>query len=81
MGDLLLKWDKAREDKGKHIKFQSLWIEPFTIHENLGQHMYHIHSLDERIDSLLVNDQDKELFSMMIWGCSLHYVGSFSLFV
>lgn len=42
VGDLILKWDKAHEDKGKHKKFQSLWIGPYTVHENLGQYMYRL---------------------------------------
>jgi hypothetical protein len=29
VGDLVLKWDKVNEPKGKHSKFQSLWIGPF----------------------------------------------------
>lgn len=42
VGDLVLKWDKPHEDKGKHTKFQSLWIGLYTIHEKLGQHTYHL---------------------------------------
>ena len=33
IGDLILKWDKAHEEKGKHIKFQRLWLGPFQIIE------------------------------------------------
>eukprot|EP00253_Pinus_taeda_P027377 PITA_27377 len=29
VGDLVLKWDKAHEDKGKHTKFQKMWLGPF----------------------------------------------------
>ena len=29
--DWVLKWDAIRKDKGKHIKFESLWIGPFVI--------------------------------------------------
>jgi hypothetical protein len=31
LGDLVLKWDAPRQDKGKHGKFESLWIGPFQI--------------------------------------------------
>ena len=55
VGDLVLKWDKSHEDKGKHMKFQSLWIGSYTIHEKLGPHTYHLQSLDGRIDNLPVN--------------------------
>ena len=31
VGNLVLKWDTVRKDKGKHGKFDSLWIGPFVI--------------------------------------------------
>jgi hypothetical protein len=31
LGDLALKWDAPKKDKGKHDKFESLWIGPFKI--------------------------------------------------
>ena len=31
VGDWVLKWDIVRQDKGKHGKFDSLWIGPFVI--------------------------------------------------
>ena len=36
IGDLVLKWDKAHEDKGKHTKFQKMWLGPFQIFEKIG---------------------------------------------
>jgi hypothetical protein len=30
-GDLVLKWDAARQEKGKHDKFEALWTGPFVI--------------------------------------------------
>lgn len=33
VGDLVLKWDKAHEEKGKHTKFHKLWLGPFQIVE------------------------------------------------
>ena len=29
LGDLVLKLDKAHEEKGKHTKFQRMWLGPF----------------------------------------------------
>ena len=29
IGDLVLKWDHLHDEKGKHTKFQPLWIGPF----------------------------------------------------
>ena len=34
IGDLILRWDSRREDKGKHGKFHNLWCSSF--------HMAHI---------------------------------------
>ena len=31
VGDWVLKWDAVRKDKGKHAKFDYLWIDPFVI--------------------------------------------------
>lgn len=62
VGDLVLRWDKPYEDKGKHTKFQSLWIIPFIVRENLGQHTYHLQSLDRKIHTLHVNGQDLKYY-------------------
>ena len=32
IGDKVLKWDSRREDKGKHGKFDNLWLGPYLIH-------------------------------------------------
>ena len=29
MGDLVLKWDHPHDEKGKHTKFQQLWVGSF----------------------------------------------------
>lgn len=34
--DLVLKWDKVHEDKGRHKKFQKLWLGPFHIFEKIS---------------------------------------------
>ena len=31
VGDWVLKWDTVSQDKGKHGKYDSLWIGPFVI--------------------------------------------------
>eukprot|EP00253_Pinus_taeda_P022666 PITA_22666 len=36
IGDLILKWDKTHEEKGKHSKFQRMWFGPFQIAEIIG---------------------------------------------
>jgi hypothetical protein len=44
--DLVLKWDKAHEGKGEHIKFQNLWLGPFVISEKLGPSSFRLHNLE-----------------------------------
>ena len=36
VGDLVLRWDVRRAEKGKHAKFYPLWFGPFKI-VNLGR--------------------------------------------
>ena len=31
MGDMVLKWDARRDEKGKHWRFDNLWFGPFKI--------------------------------------------------
>ena len=57
VGDLVLKWGKAHEEKGKHTKFQRLWLGPFQIIEKIGPSTFILQDLSGRIDSLPVNGQ------------------------
>jgi len=67
VGDLVLKWDKSHEEKGKHTKFQSLWIKPFVVCDKIFHHTYCLKSLDGKMDSLPVSGQDlKKIFSIAI---------------
>ena len=47
IGDKVLKWDSRREDKGKHGKFDSLWMGPFTIQAVQGNNTYFLKNLDD----------------------------------
>eukprot|EP00253_Pinus_taeda_P010665 PITA_10665 len=55
VGDLVLKWDKAYEDKGKHTKFQKMWLGPFQICEKIGHSTFMLQDLSGLRDSLPVN--------------------------
>jgi hypothetical protein len=57
VGDLVLKWDKANELKGKHSKFQNLWLEPFQVDEKIGVGTYQLQNLEGKLDALPVNGQ------------------------
>ena len=51
VGDLVPKWDKEHEDKGKHTKFQFLWLGPFIITEKLGPSTFRLQTLEGDIDN------------------------------
>ena len=55
--DLVLKWEKAHEEKGKHTKFQRMWLGPFQIVEIIGQSTFMLQGLAGKRDSLPVNGQ------------------------
>jgi hypothetical protein len=54
--DLVLKWDAPRQDKGKHSKFDALWIGPFRISEVFSNNTYRLQDLEgEEVLSSPVN--------------------------
>ena len=53
--DLVLRWDKAHEDKGEHTKFQRLWLGPYFIAEKLGPNTFRLKTLQGHLDTLPVN--------------------------
>jgi hypothetical protein len=62
-----LKWDKAHEEKGKHTKFQKLWLGPFQIIEKVGLSTYILQTLEGEKKFFLVNGQIlKKYFSLKI---------------
>ena len=42
IGDLVLKWDAPKQDKGKHNKFEALWMGPFRISETFSNNTYRL---------------------------------------
>jgi hypothetical protein len=46
IGDLVFKWDAPRQDKGKHNKFDALWIDPFKISEIFSNNTYGLQDLE-----------------------------------
>ena len=47
VGDLVLKWDRENKPKGKHSKFQNLWLGPFQVADKIGAGTYRLHNLRE----------------------------------
>jgi hypothetical protein len=46
LGELVLKWDAPRQDKGKHGKFKSLWISPFKISEVFPNNTFRLQNME-----------------------------------
>ena len=55
IGDLVLKWDKASEAKGKHSKFQKICLGPCEISEKIRDVTYRLQSLQGNLENLPVN--------------------------
>jgi hypothetical protein len=58
LGYLILKWDRSNEPKGKHYKFQNLWLGPFQITRNIGVGNYQLQNVRGETDAHPVNGQD-----------------------
>ena len=56
VGDLVLKWDHPHDEKGKHTKFQQLWVGHFLIAAKLGAQLtsYKIYRGGKRNYQLMV---------------------------
>jgi hypothetical protein len=46
LGNLVLKWDAPRQDKGKHDKFKALWIGPFKISEVFPNNTFKLQNIE-----------------------------------
>ena len=55
-GELVLMWNKAKEDPGKHTKFEFLWIGPFIIHQDYGNNSYLLAHLDGSLFKYSTNE-------------------------
>jgi hypothetical protein len=54
-GDLVLKWDAKREAKGKHGKFDNLWVGPFQVSAVQDNNTYELAHLDGELLGAPVN--------------------------
>ena len=46
IGNVVLKWDSRREEKGKHGKFENLWKGPYIIHAERGHNTFFLKKLN-----------------------------------
>ena len=45
-GDMVLKWDARKDQKGKHGKFDNLWLVPFIISNILENNTFILPTLE-----------------------------------
>jgi hypothetical protein len=45
--DKVSLWDSAHDERGRHSKFQKLWLGPFKITSILGTNSYLLEDMDE----------------------------------
>jgi hypothetical protein len=59
-----LKWDKENESKGKHSKFQNIWLKPFEVDGKIGESTYRLKNMRGESYTLPVNGKAlKQYFS------------------
>ena len=46
MGDMVLRWDARKEQKGKHGKFDNVWFGPFIVSKVLENNTFVLQTLD-----------------------------------
>ena len=62
IGDLVLKWNKINEPKGKHSKFQNLWLGPLQVAEKIGVGTYRLQNLMGELEALPINRPSPKMF-------------------
>ena len=67
IGDLVLLWDKRREDQGKHGKFDNFWLGPYQITDIAGPNAFSLSHMDGEIIRLPINGKAlKRYFSDIV---------------
>ena len=56
INEKVLPWDSTHVDRGRHSKFQKLWLDPFKITFVLGENSYILKDLQEQLFFYNTND-------------------------
>lgn len=62
--DMVLLWDKRREPKGMHGKFETLKKGPYTIHQAFERNSFKLAYLDGEVPPMTCNGQDLKLYQV-----------------
>ena len=62
VGQKVLLWDSAHAEKGRHTKFQKLWIGPYTISSIVGQNSYLLSDSDSCLLAYTTNGSHLKLY-------------------
>jgi len=57
VNDLVLIWNAKGQEKGKHGKFQPLWMGPYQVCNTHGEDSYFLQALDGEVLELPVHGQ------------------------
>ena len=79
VGDLVLKWDHPHDEKGKHTKFQQLWVGPFQI---AGQALFRLQqNLAPQPTNCRIYRGGKRTYQLMVQFSNLIFPDFVSCFV
>ena len=68
VGDLILRWDARKEEKGKHGKFENLWIGPFSIIKILGNNTFVLQNVCTLFINITRAHLSLEVLSLRLFG-------------
>lgn len=54
---MFLQWNVKGQDKGKHKKFESLWIGPFIVCDLNGKDSYFLKNMNDEMQEFPVHGQ------------------------
>ena len=67
VNEKVLMWDSAHANRGRHSKFQKLWLGPFKIAFVLGANSYILKELEERLFSYSTNGSHLKHYVEPTW--------------
>jgi hypothetical protein len=61
-GELVLPWNKAKENPSMHTKLETLWIEPYVIEKILGFNSYMLQDMKGKRLMFPINGKHLKVF-------------------